>query len=362
MTLLVQTDGRVKQRKARRKAAREKLLNSAIEAALDAAFAEVERLQTPLINVTVSGAAYAPAAQPSSGGSPSDGAGPARVPFHAPALAPDAAAAPMIFSDDRTRAMLDQATAQMHTYYREEFRQVLRGMAGRLAVQMEEKDEEDLVPDGVLEKLRRLVPAEFLVAWAVWTAAVDMVGPDKINETVQWVVWALYGTASYVYVLLLLLHGRRQEECKDFRAEARMPAVRAAVGAGAHAPAAPGAAVTAATRGVYVHAARDGPPGPEGAVEAVSAAGDRRTGVVVSWQREGERVAKRMPGSPSTGWLAVQAMASALAFLLISAATGDVYLRKEALMWTLMAVTPLFALFSQFVLPDGIVSTADADA
>ena len=110
MTLLVQTDGRIKQRKERRKAAREGLLHGAIEAALDAAFAEVERIQTPLVNVTVTPGAPAP----SSGGAGPDsiGAGPARVPFQIPGTAAVQGAEPaagaavgtdsLIISDART--------------------------------------------------------------------------------------------------------------------------------------------------------------------------------------------------------------------------------------------------------------------
>jgi len=110
MTLLVQTDGRIKQRKERRKAAREGLLHGAIEAALDAAFAEVERIQTPLVNVTVTPGAP----PPSSGGASPDsiGAGPARVPFQIPGTAAVQGAEPaagaavgtdsLIISDART--------------------------------------------------------------------------------------------------------------------------------------------------------------------------------------------------------------------------------------------------------------------
>lgn len=253
------------------------------------------------------------------------------------------------------------------------------------------------MPDGVLERLRRLVPSEFLVAWAVWTASARMAEPSKISSTVHWIVWAVYGLSSFVYVFILLMHGRWVEQCKDCRAP--MPPGAAASG---------GAAAVDARVDVNVAAAADHGhhvvgPGPVG--EAREGAADART-----WQggingsdearrrqqdagaaaTEGARVAAEsravegpvgdsvatggagrqdaggeairavrlaMPLTPSTWWLAVQAFSSMLAFFLLSAATGDIYLREEALMWVLIAVTPLFALFSQFVVPDGVMPT-----
>ena len=252
----------------------------------------------------------------------------------------------------RAGAIVDQTTAQMHRYYREEFRQVLRAMAGRLQVQMEEKDDQDLKPDNVLEKLRRLVPSEFLVAWAVWTAAVAMVRSDRLSESVQWLVWAVYGAASFVYVLLLLVHGRRQEECNDCTIVSKVPPTRAQAAAGVLG---------------RVEVSDIGTPRPEGVAEAVRApeeagpapdehAACEGKGHEGHEEGGGKAGQKLMRGSPSNMWLCLQALGSALAFMLISAATGgDVYLREEVVMWTLMAVAPLFALFSQFVLPDGII-------
>ena len=249
----------------------------------------------------------------------------------------------------------------MHRYYREEFRQVLRAMAGRLQVQMEEKDDQDLQPDSVLEKLRRLVPSEFLVAWAVWTAAVEMVDSDKVTDAVQWTVWVVYGAASFVYVLLLLVHGRRQEECNDCKMVAKVPPTRAQVAAGVLG---------------RVEVSDIGAMRREGAAEAVRAAESvagatpderpahtAREETAAGGQAGGGGAAGRtlMIGSPSNMWLCMQALGSALAFMLISAATGgDVYMQEEAVMWSLMAVTPLFALFSQFVLPDGVFGTAES--
>lgn len=264
----------------------------------------------------------------------------------------------------------------------------------RVQVQMEQKDEEDIVPDGVLERLRRLVPSEFLVAWAVWTASARMADPSSLSTTVHWVVWVIYGLSSFVYVFILLMHGRWVEQCKDCRAsaapgaaatggpsDARVHVTVASGRNGQHEAEAPhddgGAGPVGEARddAADAHELPNGTNGSHGtrqrqggeavaeqartATEVRAAEGQALAGVATSGggtvggnHRE---VRMEMPLTPTTWWLGVQAFTSMLAFFLLSAATGDIYLRQEVLMWVLIAATPLVALFSQFVVPDGIV-------
>lgn len=55
MTLLVQTDVRVKKRKELRRELRTQVLNEAVDAALRDAFAEIDRIQAPLVSVSLGG-------------------------------------------------------------------------------------------------------------------------------------------------------------------------------------------------------------------------------------------------------------------------------------------------------------------
>lgn len=111
MTLLVQTDTRVQQRKERRREARAQLLRDEVTVALDTAVEEVERMQAPLMHVVV-GSTGPPAA------APADPSLPPRLPFGVPGFtldggdpgvpaAPVDAAAAMapIMSDSRTRVI-----------------------------------------------------------------------------------------------------------------------------------------------------------------------------------------------------------------------------------------------------------------
>lgn len=80
---------------------------------------------------------------------------------------------------------------------------------------LEQKDEEDLVPDGVMERLRRLVPSEIFVAWAAWTASLRMVDEsESIPTSIHYIVWVIYGVASFFYVLINLMKVRSlQMQC-----------------------------------------------------------------------------------------------------------------------------------------------------
>lgn len=260
-------------------------------------------------------------------------------------------------------------------------------------VQMEEKDEEDLVADSVMERLRRLVPSEMFVAWAAWTASVRMVDPDKISDETQWIVWGVYGFGSFVYVLMILLRARCKEESIDVRAPGTKEALRA-TGATTKLPL-PDAARTAsllnpaaslrympktgsmprtdsqtAGHGAPTHLAavdetRDDVTLPAVPILPLNDAA-WRTGTKLAASSDGVTVPMTsddgdsmkgkqggmlLKGSPSTLWLVLQAFASMLVFLLISAVTGEVYMQNKTVMWTLSAAAPLLALFTQFFVP-----------
>jgi len=97
-----------------------------------------------------------------------------------------------------------------------EARHALSALAAKLkrAARRDAADD-DLHRDTALEELRKLVPAEFLVAWAAWTTASDLVGPHRVTDAVRWAVWGLYSVAAFFYVLWQLHESRREEECAD---------------------------------------------------------------------------------------------------------------------------------------------------
>lgn len=102
MTLLVQTDGRVKKRKERRRELRTQVLNDAVNAALRDAYAEVDRIQAPLINILGNPAAAGP--------SPRDAGSPMAMPAHVAGLdgtgdpLATQPSTPVMLSDSRTSA------------------------------------------------------------------------------------------------------------------------------------------------------------------------------------------------------------------------------------------------------------------
>lgn len=83
-----------------------------------------------------------------------------------------------------------------------------------------------------------------------------------------------------------------------------------------------------------------------------TAAGAIRKPRVKFAEQEPPRRREPLYGSPSNLWLVLQAVASMCAFLLMAAATGDVYAENWPLMLTLAAAAPLFGLFAQFLVPN----------
>lgn len=209
---------------------------------------------------------------------------------------------------------------------------------------MQEKDakgpSEDLAADGTLDMLRRLVPSEVFVAWASWIAAVRMIGTATPPAFVQWIVWAVYGLAAFIYVLWLKRWARDEEARQDGKLDEgnnegqqdnNDSGARAGAGTGGQ-PSGAGAAGTSDAQGTPSAAGQ-----PAAIAESAHATQDT--------SNPADRTAKQ---SPSNTRLVLQSIVSMVAFLLLSAVTGDVYLEDSALRWTVLAVTPLFALFAQF--------------
>lgn len=211
------------------------------------------------------------------------------------------------------------------------------------------------------------MPSEVFVAWASWIAAVRIIGTATPPAFVQWIVWGVYGLAAFIYVLWLKRWARDEEARKDGKldegnnegqqVQGRQMHImnvepqhsqhreqsgsdqqdgndsgnRAAVGTGGQ-PSGAGAAGTSDAQGTP-------PAAGQPAAIAESAHATRDT------SNPADRTAKQ---SPSNTRLVLQSIVSMVAFLLLSAVTGDVYLEDSALRWTVLAVTPLFALFAQF--------------
>lgn len=332
---------------------------------------------------------------------------------HARPLTPPAPAVP-------THSISDALLFQIRERSRAEARAALAALAARLRARARRTPADDDLPsDTVLEQLRKLVPSEFLVAWAAWTTASDLIPPDRITDAVRWAVWAVYTIAAFFYVLWQLFEARHEEECRDFMIEEDAE-VEAVVedfrgssvawtpsGTLASPPRriAPTAWAPTWTRsGVFESPPRpthrpvesiawtrsgvfESPPRPllrpvesnglhstdSSAVslfqfiydehwhrapllgvlgtERSDAGAEFRSAQSTHGVHSAASAALSAGASPSDAWLCMQAFVSAAAFMLLSAATGDVYLKPNFVLWAVLALVPLFPLFAQFVLP-----------
>lgn len=297
---------------------------------------------------------------------------------------------------------------QIRERSRQEVRNALNSMADKMKGRTRREPDDDLHTDSVLEDLRKLVPSEFLVAWAAWTTASDLISPSRMTDAVRWVVWVLYTIAAFFYVLWQLHRDRSVEECADCLLDepqeeaADAPAETPLDGTGRsvesqHARQSQRALQSQQsqhalqsqhsqhvlmsqhsqhaqhTERVVSIAMSNGAAGSnESTVSGFPDVYDEQ------WQRvpllgtvgsnsagtggqtrstPSARSARRGGGfrqSPSNAWLSIQALVSAAAFMLLTAATGDVYMRPNVMLWGVLALMPLFPLFAQFVLPNGI--------
>lgn len=274
----------------------------------------------------------------------------------------------------------------------------------------EELADDGLKEDSPLEKLRKLVPAEYLVAWAMLTAAVSMLDPHRLRINLRWAAWGVYCFGAFFYVLYKLHEAKQAEKSKD---------CADGEGTGGHVDQEGESSESPeALRRVDIHReAHEGsvvsteqlqPPDrrrstnttsstsapcrqpPEGDNASSSGIARTQAGEINSTQggassatpigearhraraRSGtanpslqvgqpaaraQRQCSTAPkcGSPTLMQLLVQAALSTVAFALFSVATSDFYMQPQLVAWAVNVAAPLFALFAQAFLPNGVL-------
>lgn len=267
--------------------------------------------------------------------------------------------------------------------YRAAARQAIQGM--QVDVLRCTQRHDDLKPDIFLSRVRRILPSEYLAAWSAWTGIFTLINADN---NVMFAMWALYSILALGYVYLRLLKDRQMKDIVDTAVITRSLPPVPAVGRGG----------AGTTKTITVKA--DGLSMVPSGVEAVSMsrfsekqeiAGDAMEGSAsidgdsdsdggstggqgttrgsrlfsqrLFPQRRGGRGragAHKAPPplkrSPSNLQLFLQALVSAAAFMLLSAFAADIHTTIGAPVWVFFAPVAPFALFAQFVLPDGLVS------
>lgn len=285
----------------------------------------------------------------------------------------------------RKLAEKERAIAQQ---YRAAARQAIHGMQADVLRTLARHD--DLRTDGFLPRVRRIIPSEYLAAWAAWSGIFTLI--DASND-VMFAMWAAYSVLALGYVYLQLVKDRR---AKDAVYAAALPREISLATVGGESMRGAGARGTAGTMRLVSVKAADTLSIVASGMEAVSVSrSDKHMGVAegmdtVSGDEESEsegmstvdeepeagprrfgrrpwrggragggrgprreEAEKRNPGN---GQLFLQAVVSALAFLLLSAFAAGIHSTIGAPVWVFFAPVAPFVLFAQFVLPDGLVS------
>eukprot|EP00892_Ulva_mutabilis_P005665 jgi/Ulvmu1/3470/UM016_0090.1 len=280
--------------------------------------------------------------------------------------------------------MLAEKETVIAQQYRAAARQAIQGMQSD--VLRSTQRHEDLRPDNFLSRVRRILPAEYLAAWSAWTGIFSLINADN---NVMFGMWALYSALALVYVYLRLVKDRRTKDAVDTAELAReQPAVLVMLGGpnsrvgpdtgkmvGAKADPLAMVPSAAGAEAVSISHFSEKREIPEDTLEAPSAEGGSgseamggggasgpkwmtrrwRGGKGGGMERAAAEKVKPPVRTPTNGQLFLQALVSAAAFLLLSAFAADIHTTIGAPVWVFFAPVAPFALFAQFVLPDGLV-------
>lgn len=268
--------------------------------------------------------------------------------------------------------------------YRAAARQAIQSMQADVLRTLARHD--DLRPDNFSARLRRILPSEYLAAWSAWTGIFSLI---NASENVMFAMWAVYSVMALGYVYLRLVKDRRMKDIIDSAPLPRvMPAGIASPaggrrgGAGLRTVAVKGDTLSMVASGVEaVSISRFDSEKPEHHDETVDTAtvDDESESDVMSTVDEEIKRGRRFGGggkgrdggdgkgraekgarpvrrTPRNSQLFLQAVVSALSFLLLSAFAAGIHTTIGAPVWVFLAPVAPFILFAQFVLPDGLMS------